>query len=155
MEEKERLSLAIYNIAVGIKETISLPTDKTLAKTLIMSGALFLVSFVSWLLGLYTFISWQGCLICTIFLVVLLFVERRENDALLKMYSNARLHTEQALQRAKATSARISNGRDPIQHGAAVQNSQTTVSNGSGSNKRRAGSSGSNKNSSRSSVSNK
>lgn len=111
MDDKERFSLYLYDIAISIRDTLSLPTHKTLEKTFYFSLGLLLCSLLSELLGFYTFISWQGCLICIGLLLLLLWLERRENDALLRMYRTARVSAEKAVRRAKSASTGVSSGR--------------------------------------------
>ena len=111
MDIKKRISLSIYNIVLSVRDTLSLPTHNTLEKTLYYSAALLACSILSELIGFYTFISWQGALICVVALVALLWMERSENDALLKMYRTARVSAEKALRRAKAASSGISSKR--------------------------------------------
>lgn len=111
MDDKERISLSIYDLFVSVRDTFSLPTHKTLEKTFYFSIALFVCSVLSELLGFYTFISWQGCIICVALLLILLWMERSENDALSKMYRAARLSAEKTIRRAKAASSSISSKR--------------------------------------------
>lgn len=108
MKDDEKLSLAIYDIVLSVRNTLSLPTHKTLEKTLYYSLALFGCSLLSELIGFYTFISWQGCLICIVLIIALLFIERSENDALLKMYRTARVSAEKAVRRAKTAGTSVS-----------------------------------------------
>lgn len=141
MDDKEKLSVSIYYMFEAFRDTLSLPTDATLEKSMKFSALLFVCSGISQLLGFYTFISWQGALLCTVILIGLLWVERRENDALLRMYRNARLSAKKAAQRAKDASASYSSGRRPTGDGAGQQkvgkgNRRTN----NGSNKRRNGS---------------
>lgn len=95
-QEKEQLSLSMYGIVRSIKDTLSLPTHDTLARTLIYNIALFLCSLISRLLGFYTFISWQGSLACLVSLVVLLWIERAENDTLAKAYKRGQNYLAKA-----------------------------------------------------------
>ena len=111
MNEKEIISLSIYDIVHSVKNTFSLPTHATLEKTFYYSVALLFCSILSELLGFYTFISWQGDLLCVGLLVLLLWMERSENDALLKMYRTAKVSAEKAVRRAKTAGSNISNGR--------------------------------------------
>lgn len=104
MKEQERISLGIHGFLLSVYDTISLPTHSTLENTFKMSLVLLLCSIVSTLLEFYTFVSWQGCLLCSGALTILLYLERRENDALLRMYRNARVSAEKVIQRAKTTS---------------------------------------------------
>lgn len=85
-KEKEKLSLAMYDIVLSIRDNITLPTHGTIAKVLILAIAMLLCSIISRLFRFYTFISWQGCLICVVVLLVLLWVERAQNDTLIKAY---------------------------------------------------------------------
>lgn len=121
MDDKEKLSVSIYHLFVGFKDTFTLPTDATLEKTMKFAALMFLCSALSSLLGLYTFVSWQGCLVCLIVLIALLWVERRENDALLRMYRNARVSAQKVAQRAKDASAGHSGGRRTTGNGSAQQ----------------------------------
>ena len=107
MNDKEKLSLAFYNILVGFRDTLSLPTHATLEKCMKLSACMFLLTVVCKLLGLFTFISWQGSLACTLILVALLWKERSENDALLRMYRNARISAQKAAQYAKTAGANL------------------------------------------------
>lgn len=111
MDDKEKLSLCFYGVLVSMKDTLSLPTDSTLDKCMKLSISMFALTLVCNLLGLYTFISWQGSLLCSAILVALLWKERRENDALLRMYRNARVSAQKATQYAKAASAYIDDRR--------------------------------------------
>ena len=111
MNEKERISLSIHGIVLSMRDTLSLPTHATLEKTLYFSLALLACSVFSELTRFYTFISWQGCLICIASLVILLWIERSENDALLKMYRAAKVSTEKALRRAKTAGTSSNRGR--------------------------------------------
>lgn len=120
MDDKERLSLYLYDIVISIRDTLSLPTHKSLEKTFYFSLGLLLCSLLSELLGFYTFISWQGCLICIGLLLLLLWLERSENDALLRMYRTARISAEKAVRRAKSASTSNSSRR-----GTNVNNSST------------------------------
>lgn len=113
MDDKERFSLYLYDIAISIRDTLSLPTHKTLEKTFYFSLGLLLCSLLSELLGFYTFISWQGCLVCIGLLLLLLWLERSENDALLRMYRTARVSAEKAVRRAKSASTGVSSRRSP------------------------------------------
>lgn len=107
MKDFERLSLSIHGMLLKTYETISLPTHVTLEGTFKFSLILLACSVLSTLLGFYTFISWQGCLICVVLLTILLFIERSENDALLRMYRTARLSAEKALRRAASAGTGI------------------------------------------------
>ena len=112
MDEKEKLSLAIYGIVVSVRDTLSLPTHATLLRTFIFSALLFLCSLLSSLLGFYTFIGWPGSLICTLALGVLLFIERSENDALSRMYRSAKLSAQKAMRRAANSGSGQRGGRN-------------------------------------------
>lgn len=106
MNDSEKVSLQLYKIVVGIKDTLSLPTQNTLEKTIQYSMAMLVSSVLSQLLGFYTFLSWQGCLLCTLVLIIFILIERGEKSAILKMYSTARASTQAALRRAKAAGSR-------------------------------------------------
>lgn len=108
MDDKERLSLSIYSIVNSIKDTLSLPSHDILEKTLYYSLGLLCCSVMSKLLGFYTFIEWPGALLCTALLILLLWLERSENDALLRMYSNARLSARKIARKGKSASAYLS-----------------------------------------------
>lgn len=103
MDDKERLSVSLYKIVCSIKDTLSLPTHATLEKTLYYSFGLFCCSGLSKLMGFYTFISWQGALLCTALLILLLWIERSENDALLRMYRTARLSAQKVVRRRQTS----------------------------------------------------
>lgn len=111
MTESEKLSVSIYSIAEGLKDTVSLPTPDTVEKTTFLSVILFGCSLVSDAIGMYTFISWQGSGLCTLVLGVLLYMERSENNALSRMYRNARISIEKDVKRAKDAGSRLSSRR--------------------------------------------
>ena len=111
MTESEKLSVSIYSIAAGLKDTVSLPTPDTVEKTTFLSVILFRCSLVSEAIGMYTFISWQGSGLCTSVLGVLLYMERSENNALSRMYRNARISIEKDVKRAKDAGSRLSSRR--------------------------------------------
>ena len=111
MTESEKLSVSIYSIAEGLKDTVSLPTPDTVEKTTFLSVILFGCSLVSEAIGMYTFISWQGSGLCTLVLGVLLYIERSENNALSRMYRNARVSIEKDVKRAKDAGSRLSSRR--------------------------------------------
>ena len=111
MTESEKLSVSIYSIAEGLKDTVSLPTPDTVEKTTFLSVILFGCSLVSEAIGMYTFISWQGSGLCTLILGVLLYMERSENNALSRMYRNARVSIEKDVKRAKDAGSRLSSRR--------------------------------------------
>ena len=111
MTESEKLSVSIYSIAEGLKDTVSLPTPDTVEKTTLLSVILFGCSLVSEAIGMYTFISWQGSGLCTLVLGVLLYMERSENNALSRMYRNARVSIEKDVKRAKDAGFRLSSRR--------------------------------------------
>lgn len=111
MKESEKLSMCVYSVAEGMKDTLSLPTPETLEKTTMLSAVLFGCSLVSDAIGMYTFISWQGSGLCTLILGVLLYMERSENNALSRMYRNARVSLKKDVQRAKDAGSRIRGGR--------------------------------------------
>ena len=111
MTESEKLSVSIYSIAEGLKDTVSLPTPDTVEKTAFLSVILFGCSLVSEAIGMYTFISWQGSGLCTLVLGVLLYMERSENNALSRMYRNARVSIEKDVKRAKDAGSRLSSRR--------------------------------------------
>ena len=111
MTESEKLSVSIYSIAEGLKDTVSLPTPDTVEKTTFLSAILFGCSLVSEAIGMYTFISWQGSGLCTSVLGVLLYMERSENNALSRMYRNARVSIEKDVKRAKDAGSRLSSRR--------------------------------------------
>ena len=111
MTESEKLSVSIHSIAEGLKDTVSLPTPDTVEKTTFLSVILFGCSLVSEAIGMYTFISWQGSGLCTLVLGVLLYMERSENNALSRMYRNARVSIEKDVKRAKDAGSRLSSRR--------------------------------------------
>lgn len=95
-KEKEKLSLAMYNIVLSIRDNITLPTHGTISKVLILSIAMLIMSLISSIAKFYTFVSWQGCLICVAVLLVLLWVERAENDTLIKAYQAGAKYAKKA-----------------------------------------------------------
>ncbi len=97
-KEKEKLSLAMYDIVLSIRNNISLPTHGTISKVLVLSIALFVCSVISSLLRFYTFISWEGSLICVIVLLILLWVERAQNDTLIRAYKAGAKYAKKAEQ---------------------------------------------------------
>ena len=111
MDDKEKLSMSFYHILIGFKDTFSLPTDSTLEKVLKLSVVLTIVTAILTAMGFFTFLSWQGCLLCTIILVALLWKERSENDALLRMYRDARVSAQKVAQHAKTAGARVNSVR--------------------------------------------
>ena len=111
MTESEKLSVSIYSIAEGLKDTVSLPTPDTVEKTTFLSVILFGCSLVSEAIGMYTFRSWEGSGLCTLVLGVLLYMERSENNALSRMYRNARVSIEKDVKRAKDAGSRLSSRR--------------------------------------------
>lgn len=112
MKDSEQISLQLYDIVIGIKDTLSLPTSTTLEKTTIYSVVLLGCSILSQLLGFYTFVGWQGCLLCSLCLIIFNIIERSEKSALSKMYGAARASAEAALRRAKKAGRRKSNSTD-------------------------------------------
>ena len=111
MTESEKLSVSIYSIAEGLKDTVSLPTPDTVEKTTFLSAILFGCSLVSEAIGMYTFISCQGAGLCTLVLGVLLYMERSENNALSRMYRNARVSSKKDVRRAKSSGSSKRGGR--------------------------------------------
>lgn len=89
-KEKEKMALGMYDTMKEMHSVMSLPTHSSMERTLYFSIGLFFCTTICRLIGFYTFLSWQGCLLCVLALVIFLFVERKENDTLLRMYSNAR-----------------------------------------------------------------
>lgn len=95
-KDKEKLSLSMYNIVLSIRDNITLPTHGTISKVLILSIAMLVCAVISRLLRFYTFVSWQGCLICVAVLLVLLWVERAQNDTLIKAYKAGAAYAKKA-----------------------------------------------------------
>ena len=95
-KEKEKLSLAMYDIVVSIKDNVTLPTHTTIARVLVLSIAMLICSIISSLLKFYTFVSWQGCLVCVTVLLILLWVERAQNDTLIKAYEAGKKYAKKA-----------------------------------------------------------
>lgn len=120
MDDK-KISLSIYGIVLSVRDTLSLPTHKTIATSAAFSAGLFVVSLVFDLLEFYVFISWQGALMCTLALVLLLWIERSENDALLRMYRSARVSTEKVVLRAKTAGSHINSKRSAYCSGGTKQ----------------------------------
>lgn len=101
MDDKEKMSLMLYDIILSIKDTVSLPTHSTLERTCFYSALLFVCSLLSNLLGFYTFVSWQGALFTTILLLILLLMERGENNAISRMYRSAKLSAQKTMRGGK------------------------------------------------------
>lgn len=108
----EKISVGIHDGLVSIIDTLSLPTNKTLMKSFKYSLALTGVSLLSDLLGFYTFISWQGALLCTCLLFMFMYMERRESNELLRMYGSAKLRVEETLRWAKNAGSSFRTGRN-------------------------------------------
>lgn len=107
----EKISVGVHDALVSITNTLTLPTHKTLLKTFKLSVTVTAISFLSNLIGFYTFISWQGALLCTCMLFVFLYMERRNNDELLRVYGSAKLRAEEAIRRAKGAGAGLHSRR--------------------------------------------
>lgn len=108
-EQQKQISDYIYSIIVGIKDTFRLPTHSTLLLTLEYAALLLVCSIVSTLFHFYTFISWQGALLCVLALGVLIFIERSENDEIMQMYRNAQTQFNSAKDKAKELGNKIKN----------------------------------------------
>ncbi len=139
MKDSEKLSLQIYGIILSVRDTLSLPTHKTLEKTLYYSLALLLCSIVSTLTGFYTFVSWQGCLLCNVLLIILLWIERSENDALLRMYKSAKVSTRKALNKAKEAGSTITSDMKAVGSKAHEKKPANKKSNTKGKSKQKTG----------------
>ena len=77
----------VSDLLLNIYSTISLPTKKTQAKSLILSGIILLASTVSKLLGLVTLIEPLGALLCFTTLLILSIKEEDVRNELSGMYS--------------------------------------------------------------------
>lgn len=113
-KERERLSLLIYNVVWDIRNTLTLPVHDTLYKSFLYSLMMFGICLISSLAGIYSFISWQGALICSIVLGVLLWVERAQNDAYIRTYKAARATFKKAQQRAMQLQNRGGHREDEV-----------------------------------------
>ena len=107
MSEQDKLAQIIIDILKGFRNLIILPTDKTIESTFKWSLILSATTTVCALLKVYTFISWQGAWLCTGVLFALLYKERRENDALLRMYHSVELSARKIKSRAENASTNI------------------------------------------------
>lgn len=85
--EKAKVSLAMYDVILSIRDTVSLPTHKTLFKTAVYSLIITVITVVCRLLNYYTFLHWAGCLACTICLWTLLWVERTKDKQMQRAYA--------------------------------------------------------------------
>ena len=83
----EPYSSMVSDLLLNIYSTISLPTKKTQAKSLILSGIILLASTVSKLLGLVTLIEPLGALLCFTTLLILSIKEEDVRNELSGMYS--------------------------------------------------------------------
>lgn len=97
----------LYMLLKSIANTFTLPTDSTIFTTLCYSFALFVVSLVSSLFGLFHFVSWHGALLCVILLAAFLIKERAENDSLVKAYKAAEAVAKRAAKKAKTTGVKV------------------------------------------------
>lgn len=100
-KEKERLSLAIYDVVWSMKNTLSFPVHDTLYKSFLYSLLMFGIIIIAKLLKVYTFLSWQGCLICALVLGILLWVERAQNNAYERTLEQARRALKEAKKKAR------------------------------------------------------
>lgn len=100
-KEKERLSLVIYDVVWSIKNTLSLPVHDTLYKSFLFSLLMLGIGLIGAIGGFYIFISWQGSLICSVVLGVLLWVERAQNNAYERTYKIARAKMKEAQKRVQ------------------------------------------------------
>ena len=103
-QEQERLSLSFYRVLSNLHKVLAFPTHATLEKSFKFSLVMSACTGISTLLGYYTFITWYSALTCTAIIFIVLWRERAENDALIKMYTRARQRAESAKKRAKAIS---------------------------------------------------
>lgn len=103
--DKELVRKYLHTTLFDLKDTVSLPSINTLEHVLYMSCGVTVISIFSQLLGFYTFLSWHGCLLCTLLLVAVAYRERSQTDVLLRMYSTAKLSAEKVYSGAKNSSA--------------------------------------------------
>lgn len=102
----------LYNILNSIRNTLTLPTHKTLFTSLKISGLLTASSIISYATGFYTFINPIGALLCFGFLLTLSIMEGSENNELSRMYSAAKLSAGEIARRAKTAGTRLKTRRN-------------------------------------------
>lgn len=107
MSEQDKLAGIIIDILKEFRNLIVLPTDKTIESTFKWSLILSAITTLCTLLKVYTFVSWQGAWLCTAVLFALLYKERRDNDALLRMYHSVELSARKIKSRAEDAGAHI------------------------------------------------
>lgn len=88
--DNEILLEYVKSIVECMIDTFRLPTHDTIWDTFKYSCISTVVCAVCSLFNIFTFLSWQGCLICSLALGIMLFVERNENDSLQKAYDKAK-----------------------------------------------------------------
>lgn len=99
MDELNKISKNFYKVVLAFKDALVLPTDSSLFSTFKYSCVLTVICLLAKLLGFYTFLSWYGCLTCTLLLLLLLLIERSENHALLEMYRAAQVRARKIARR--------------------------------------------------------
>ena len=111
MTDVEKISVGIHDTVVDISNTLTLPTHRTLVKNFKLSLALSALSFLSELLGFYTFISWQGSILCSCMLFAFMYVERGNSNDLSRVCSPIKLHATNIARRAKDAGSSIRSRR--------------------------------------------
>lgn len=107
MSDQDRFAQLLIEVLKSCRDLIFLPTDKRMETTFKWSLCLTALNAIFAILGVYTFLSWEGCLLCSLMLFLLLFIERRENDALSRMYHTVELSVKEAKRRAESASTSI------------------------------------------------
>lgn len=102
-EDVHGIAVELSKFLSSIYDTISLPTSKTLARTLVVSGVVLIITTLTKLLGLFTLLDPMGALLCFIELLALSLSERSVKDELSGMYSAVELSVRKALCRTKTT----------------------------------------------------
>jgi hypothetical protein len=103
--DKEVIADAIMEILRTCVESIAMPTGKLLLPTLGFSASVTVVSAASKLLGLASFVRWEGAALATLLLLGLCVIEMGEENEVSKMYSTAKSRVRSIAGRRKNASA--------------------------------------------------
>lgn len=108
----EPYSIMVSELLSNIYSTISLPTKKTQAKSLILSCVILVASTVSKLLGFITLIEPLGALLCFVSLLILSVKEEDVRNELSGMYSAVVLSLGKVTRRSASTGSHKQTGRN-------------------------------------------
>lgn len=86
----------LYQSIYSCIDNIVLPVGKTLVPSLGFSVIIALITIISKIAGIYTFIDYRGAILAVCVLCIQCFYERRSNSDLLRIYSATRLRVEEA-----------------------------------------------------------